>query len=287
MKNIPVFPKVMTKGSATATIYERQYEKDTKHGRRKYVEYRLAYYVGKERKLKTFADYESAKAAADEVLGDIRDGKPEPVALSGFDRDRFQRAEAAVLPTGIALDVAASHFAKAVEILGSDLVIEAAREYDKRHRNLQPRLVGEAVEEFITVQELRQKDGHLSAVHVNRQAARLRAFAEQIKINVASVTAQDIDRFLDGLMKPDGQRVGLRTRDNWADEITGFFEWAKVKKYVPFDFNETVSRLSSDRDKPIEVYEPEEMAALLAKAESDLAPALQSVPLLACALLRF
>ena len=45
INKIPEFPKVITKGSVTVRIYEREYEKDTvTQGKRKYVEYTLAWY---------------------------------------------------------------------------------------------------------------------------------------------------------------------------------------------------------------------------------------------------
>ena len=58
------------------------------------------------------------------------------------------------------------------------------------------------------------------------------------------------------------------------------FEWAKVKHYVPFDFDEhtRITRLSNDGDGPIAIYTPQELSALLTNATGDLS---RLVPFLA------
>jgi hypothetical protein len=54
-------------------------------------------------------------------------------ALNPRERSEFIRAKAIVGKINQPLVLVAQHYAKAVKILGTDLVIEAAREYAKRH----------------------------------------------------------------------------------------------------------------------------------------------------------
>jgi integrase len=268
----PEFPKEVTKDSCTVTIYEREFSKPDKDGKdRDYVEYILAYYQNGKRKRETSADYLAIKARADEVLDDLAEGRPvEPGAIKAADRIDLNLANEILKPTGIGLINAVTHFAKAVEILGADLVIVAAQEYKKRNlTKIKPMLVSEVVDEFIADKE-RQKR---SAIHVQHLESQLRRFAGSAVQSIATVTAGEIDMFLDGLQT--GKRaVGPRTRDNFADAIVTLYKWAKMKRYVPSDYDETerITRLSNDEDGAIEIYSPEELTALLAKADAKLIP---------------
>jgi integrase len=262
----PEFPWVKKKGSRTVTIYKREYQKRTKDGaKRDYREYILVWYDDKGgRNRETSADLMALQTRALEVLEDLKEGRTDGGALRASQRNDYLRACHYMAPTGIALDVGARHFAEAVKILGGDLVIAAAQDYARRNKGVVHCPVSKAVEEFVAAQERREQLGKLSNVHVTRQAARLRAFAESAQMNVASVTADDIDAFL------DSRGGSPRTRDNWADEIAAFYNWAKLKRHVPKDFDETerITRLDSDQDGPIEIYTPEEMQKLLTRAES-------------------
>ena len=273
------FPKEVSKDSCTVTIYEREFSKPDKDGKdRDYVEYILAYYQYGKRKRETSADFLALRTRADEVLDDLAEGRPvEPGAIKSGERIDLNLANEILKPTGIGLVTAATHFAKAVEILGADLVIEAAQEYKKRNlTKIQPRLVSEVVDEFIAAKEsLKRKDGtqKLSAIHVQHLESQLRRFAGSALQNIATVTAGEIDAFLDSLQKGK-HPIGPRTRDNFADAIVTLYKWAKVKRYVPSDYDEMerITRLGSDEDGAIEIYSPEELTALLAKADSKLIP---------------
>jgi integrase len=267
-KNRPeldLFPFKAIRGNEAVTIY---FVRDGN-----YDAFKIPYYQdGKRRKFHRFPNYEGARDKGNEMLDQLARGDSEAIALSNTDKLIYLRALETLRPTGIALDVAVAHFVKAFEILGGDYVISAAQDYARRQMNkVKPCLIPAAVEEFIATQERRQHRRKLSDVHVRRQAARLRAFAECAKVNVGSVTADDIDQFLDALKKKDDSMVGPRTRDNWADEIVAFFEWAKIKRYVPDEYSETsrITRLDRDEDGPIEIYSPEEFGRLVSAAAKE------------------
>ncbi|HEY5915421.1 MAG TPA: tyrosine-type recombinase/integrase [Verrucomicrobiae bacterium] len=278
----PTFPEEIKDESCTATIYEREFTKPDKDGKpKRYLEYRLTWYEDGKRQIKTSANYLALRTQAIEILKDLKEGRRTTSSaadlLTAAQRNEYARAVKIVQPTGVALDVVATHFAEAVKILGSDLVVLAAQEYANRHRKLQARTVSEAVEEFITEKERRLQAGTLSDVHVRRLASRLRAFAGAVSMNIASVTAEDINKFLDDLrVSDDGPVVSTRTRDNWADSIATLYEWSKVKRYVPFDYDEPsrITRLDNDEEGVIEIYTPAEMKALLDNADKELLPVL-------------
>jgi integrase len=257
------FPLKAIRGNASATIYLIHDAKGDC--------FRLPYQEAGKRKFHRFPDYDGVRAKGNEMLEQVASGNMDAIALTNADKLIYETALDILRPLGVRLDTAVHQYADAVKILGADMVVAAAHEYLDRHLNkVKHCLVPKAVEDFIADQERREQADRLSAVHVRRQAARLRAFAQSIAIKVASVKAEDIDRFLDGLKKKDKAAVGARTRDNWADTIVGFFEWAKLKRYTPDDYDELgrITRLDSDRDGLIEIYTPAEIQTLLEKAKS-------------------
>ena len=186
-------------------------------------------------------------------------------ALSSGERSEYMRAKDIVSKLNQPLDIALRHYAEAVKILGSDLVIEAAREYAKRHpAKLPPIKVADLVSEFLE-EKIRQgrSDRHRETLksHCTR-------FAGAVSMNIGSVTAPDVEAFLNGL------EVGARTHDNVLNSVNTLFEYAKRKRYLPADHDELsrVTRLDNNEDGPIEIFTPAEIRSLLATAEKSIAP---------------
>jgi hypothetical protein len=139
----PDFPKEIKRGSVTVTIY--------KTPSKGYPLYVLAYYQDDRRKREYNADYQILLKRANEVLDDLIAARPvEAGALNSSERSEFMRAKAIVAKINQPLDIVARHYVEAVKILGNDLVIEAAREYAKRHpAKLPPIKVADLVTEFL------------------------------------------------------------------------------------------------------------------------------------------
>jgi integrase len=254
----PEFPKEIKRGSVSVIIY--------KTPSKGYDNYTLAYYQAGHRKREYNSDYGTILNRATEVLDDLSEGRPAEIgALKNTERNEFLRAKAALKNTKSPLDVVARHYDEAVRILGSELVIEAAREYAKRHPAKMPqKLVAEIVTEFLGEKEAQGR----SARHLETLKSHCQRFGDSISMNIGSVTAADVDLFLDSL------KVGSRTRDNYADSLRTMFEFAKRKRYLPSDYDEMtrVTRLSNDEDGPIEIYTPDELTMLLSNADDDLVP---------------
>jgi hypothetical protein len=219
------FPMEVKKGSCAVTIYDTP--------TRGYEGYTLVYYQDGKRKRETSADLNAMRTRADEVLEDLSEGRTDSTALKASERNDFARAVQILKPTGQPIDVAARHYAKAFEILGSDLVIAAAQEYAKRHLN---RVVQKTVAEVVT-DLLDEKKGKGKRHYDTLRSHLENRFGKSVLMNMASVTASDIDAFLDGL-KVDKLPVSARTRDNYANSIGTLCEFAKRKRYVASDFDE-------------------------------------------------
>ncbi len=251
------FPKEISKGSCTVTIYETP-TKD-------YPGYTLVYYQGGKRKRETSADLSALRSRADEVLDDLKDGRTDTGALKASERADYFHAIDLLKPTGQPLHVAVSHFAKAVEILGGDMVIAAAQDYVKRHMSkIKPRLVSEVVVEMLDEKRKQKRSDR----HVYTLESHLNRFGSSVVKHIATVTAPEIDAFLDGL------NVGARTRDNNTSSIVSLFQWAKKKRYLPSDFDEAsrITRLDNHDGSPIDIYTPAEIDGLLRSADANLIP---------------
>lgn len=261
----PEFPREIKKGSVAVTIYETP--------SKGYEHYTLVYYEQGARKREYGSDYTAIVNRAGEILDDLNDGRPTQAgALKATERTELVRAKFIVLKVSVVtksppppLDVVARHWAEAVKILGSDLVIEAAREYARRHPVKMPaKLVADVVTEFLDEKE---KQGR-SERHRETLKSHCTRFGENVSGNIGGVTTSDVELFLDGL------KVGARTRDNIANSIRTLFEFAKRKRYVPSDYDEhtRVNRLANGEDGPIDIFRPDEITALLAAADESLVP---------------
>jgi len=238
-----------------------------------YEHYTLVYHEQGARKREYSSDLTAIVNREKDVRDDLKNQRPTQAgALKASERTELVRAKFIMLKVSVAtksppppLDVVARHWAEAVKILGSDLVIEAAREYAKRHPVKMPaKLVADVVTEFL---DEKDKQGR-SERHRETLKSHCTRFGENVSMNIGSVTASDVELFLDGL------NVGARTRDNISNSIRTLFEFAKRKRYVPADYDEhtRVSRMANGEDGPIEIFRPNEITALLAAADESLVP---------------
>jgi integrase len=261
----PQFPKEIKRGSIGVVIYETP--------SKGYVNYTLTYYQDGHRKREYSADYSAILKRSEEVLDDLNNGKP---TVEGFlktsERTEFVRAKDTLKLKNVALplDIVARHYAEAVKLLGSDLVIEAAREYAKRHPHKLPqKSVADVVDEFI--QTKRAKG--ISRRYAEDLTYRLGRFKDSIRSNIGQVDADEIRIFLDGLTKANGEKVSARSYNNFRLVLVTLFEFAKKRKYLPADWGEFGSvDMMKDKVGAIEIFTPEEMRKLLSHAKAELVP---------------
>jgi integrase len=269
----PQFPIKFDEGGHIFTIYHTPMIKKNREGVEiPYDCYTLAYRQGGNRRRELSADLGALRDRAKEIAEDIDAGHPESTSLRKSERDEYIGSRGVVEPLGVSLLVAATHFAEAFKILGGDLIIEAAREYARRHfEKLEPKLVSEVVEAML----LEKRRDKRSDRHIETLAGHLLRFAETFKQNIDTVTFQDINLFLDSLTKGNPPvPVSNRTRANYANSIVTLLEWAKLHNHVLEDSTDAkkVSRFETDEDGPIEIYTPAEIGAFLSKADSKLIP---------------
>ena len=238
-----------------------------------YDTFTLAYYQDGHRRREYSNNYSTILKRANEVLDDLRQGKPAVEgALKTAERLEFVRAKENLKSKNITLplDVVARHFAEAVKLLGSDLVIEAAREYAKRHpQKLPQKTVAEVADEFIAAKRAKG----VSRRYEEDLVYRLGQFKAVVQGNISQMDAEVLRSFLDGLTKADGAKISPRSYNNFRLALNTLFQFAKKRKYLPTDWNEFEAvEIMKDSGGAIEIFTPDEIAKLLAAADRDLIP---------------
>jgi len=262
---LPEFPKVLRQDSVSVVIY--------KTPSKGYDTFTLAYYQDGHRRREYSNNYSTILKRANEVLDDLRQGKPAVEgALKTAERLEFVRAKENLKSKNITLplDVVARHFAEAVKLLGSDLVIEAAREYAKRHpQRLPQKTVAEVADEFIAAKRAKG----VSRRYEEDLVYRLGQFKAVVQGNISQMDAEVLRSFLDGLTKADGAKISPRSYNNFRLALNTLFQFAKKRKYLPTDWNEFEAvEIMKDSGGAIEIFTPDEIAKLLAAADRDLIP---------------
>ena len=250
------FPVEIRKGNSVVKIY--------RHTNKGYEEFKVAFYDNGQRKLETFADYSRAKNRADSINQSVCNGDLSVISLTGADRVAFMRAIEALKPTSTPLDLAAREYAKAMEILNGNSLLEAVRYFAKKHPAKLPRkTVSEVVEEFI--EDRRSKK--LSNDYLADVRYRGGRFADAFHCSISDISAKDIRTFIASL------NLSPRSQNNFRLSINTFFGFAKSRGYLPKDHDEMASVDVIKEDAlEIEIYTPEEMANLLSRARPEMVP---------------
>jgi integrase len=251
------FPERVEKFGVSATIYA---PKNKSKG------FTVAYHVRGKLLRKVRNSYEDAKQLAQAVVEQKGSGELDVLTLTSHDCLVYQRADAAVKPTGRPLDLIALEYAEAVKLLGNESLIEAVKFYlANRTQKVTAHTVEEVVKELL---ENKQRNGR-SKLYLTDLRLRLVRFAKSFRCPIHTVEPADLQRFLNGLkMKP-------RSRNNFRRAIGTLFRFAKVRRYVaPTHTGILEVERASDEAAEIQVFLVEELIKLLAAAKEDLIPAL-------------
>ncbi len=224
----------------------------------------VVHYLGKKRVRKTFADLDLAVTEAEIVANKLSAGELDVLTLSSQERLSYVRAVAALAPTNIPLEMAAIEFAEAVKLLKGGSVLEAVRDYVKRHPSNRPqRTVSQVVTELLAA---KRADG-LSAVYLKDLDGRLGRFARSFKTAISTVSVSDIEDFLRSL------ELSGRSRNNYRRAIATLFYFAETRGYIEKGGTDVESvALAKVGEGSIEIFSPDEIGRLLRLAEPVLVP---------------
>lgn len=235
--------------------------------RKKRETFQLAYYVGSKRQRVTVrGDIEAAKKKAKELAGSITSGAAaDALHLTALDRRVFLSAKQTCAPFGRAVDAVCREWAESQALLGEETsVLEVIREWQRRRTTGFPRAnVKQVVEELIATLEGARR----SASTVKSLKIPLKRFAKHFQMPIADVQTQEIQRWLQ--LYP---HVAPRTANNWIAAVTRLFNFAKGR-YLPRDAStvaDALVPLSNDRRGAVAIFQPWEIAKILALAPSHL-----------------
>jgi len=270
-------------GNVTVKLYRRQ--RWTANRKTKRTIYELADYTSGVRRLRGFTDHGDARKEAEKIARQLSSGDATAATMRNSEAASYGRALELLRPTGTALEVAAATYAKAVEILGSDAVIEAATFY-ARHRadQVQRRAVADVIAELIATKEARGK----SPRYIGDLRARLARFAKffgadtsiitqpDLKVepdtrnrgaDISTVTTADVQKWLDGL------KLSAQSARNFRTVIGTLFSFAESRGYIfkggnPIEGTEQITANGGD----IQIYTPDEITVLLKAATREFLP---------------
>lgn len=252
-------PQVVKVGNVGVRIYHRtKLHRESGVG---YDIYEVADYTSGVRRLRSFSVKSEALAEAQKIARQLSTGEATAATLTNSQAASFGRATEILRPSGARLEVAASVYAKAFEILGDDAILEACRFY-KSHRadQVTRKRVADVVAELLET----KKNRGASARYIQDLRARLNRFAEAFSVDVSTITTADIQKWLDGL------KLAAQTAKNFRTVLRTFFNFAEARGYVHKGGNpvEDTERIST-QGSAIEIFTPKEMAALLASAPKE------------------
>ncbi len=202
------------------------------------------------RKRQNFADLAEAKAEAYRLAANLQKGEISVLKLSNRDYSAYVHAVAQVQPTGRSLDVAASEFAEAVQMLGKRTsLVEAVRFYVEHHATALPRKsIRGVVDEMIAA---KRADG-MSHRYLEDPESRLGRFAKECIGLLSDLTSKDLKQWLNGL------GVGARGRNNFRAQLVLLFNFAKHSGYLLKNQPTEADSLTKAKDtaSAIEIFYP-------------------------------
>lgn len=251
MKTPDSFPVTVKSGNSIVKIY--------RHENGKYVEFKVAFYLDGKRKMETFADYGKAKKRADDINDSVKAGDSEALSISREDRILFERASSALEGCGVEIDTATREYAEARRLLGKVPLLEAVRDYLKRHpANLKKQTVQEI---YTALLNAKRKDG-VSEIYLKDLSVRLSKFSETFHCNISDITSDQITEFLRSL------DVKGRSRNNYRRSIGTLIKFAESKGAIA---KGSIALGDIARAKEeffhVETFTPEEMGKLLKAAQ--------------------
>ena len=256
-------PETVKVGNIVVRIYRRQ---TTVKGR-EYQTYQVEDYTTGRRVLRSISDHGEAIQEAERIANQLSTGEVTAAQMSNSEAADYGSSVETLRPTGIGIVSAAAIVAKAVEILGGDRIIEAAR-FFARHRadKITHKTVAEVVTELIEAKEGRGKSDR----YIGDLSARLTRFAESNAGDIGNVTTADVQRWLDGL------KVAPQTAKNFRTVLHTLFSFAESRGYIFKGGNPVADteHISTNGGAAIEIYSPAEMLALLNHAPTAFVPVL-------------
>jgi integrase len=234
-----------------------------------YQSFLVSYYSGGRRIQERAKTLEAAKAKAKAAIKQITEGSGRLVALTAVEVADYVAAVRTLRPLGnVSLSDIAADYVAAAELLPKGARLrDAATDYAKAHKRkaeLSAVSVADLKDKFLAA----KKNEELSDRYLEDATSRLTKFAKGFRCNIASVTADQITTWLDGI------KARGRTRNNYRNSIIALFRYARTQGYLPRNEVTEGELVPVVKAKPsaIGIYTPDHLAAMLSVVSPDLLP---------------
>ena len=237
------FPLTVRAGSTALKIYRDR--------KRSGDYFRLVYYLGGKRHRLNFKSLDAARREAFAKAAQLSRGDVDALQLNGKDRQIYGRALHALMPTGVALDAAATEYAQAARTLAGHSLLEAVNFYMRHGVNgVSGRMVSDAVTDFWQA----KKASGRSAVYLKDIRYRTGGFSKAFNCEVRQLVAQDIADYLEGL------KLSPRSFNNCRASLRTFFRFCVARGWLSkhADLLSRVERRSGSGGE-IQIFTPGEL----------------------------
>ena len=250
------FPVIVKRGSSSVKIYRDRKPTGTY--------YRVAYHLGGKRHRLHFNDLAKATSEAEAKASQLSRGDVDAMQLSGRDRLEYGRAKDAAKDFTMPLDAVAIEYSEARKLLDGVPLVDAARFYARHHRRgVKRKAVPDAVREMIEEKRL----SGVSDVYLADLRYRLGMFADSFQCDLVSLSPDDMRSFFERI------QLAPCSFNNFLRTLTTFCRFAQDRCWLSkeVDLLSGVKRRKETRT-PVEIFSPQEMAALLEHATPQIAP---------------
>jgi integrase len=268
------FPKIVRFRQAECKIYGKS---------ESYPFYRVSGSVAGKRRMSSHATYAAAKAGADKLVREIAGGNQSAALNPQQASDALaalERLQSLSQITGrrVSLLAAVSEFAEASAKLDGRALSEAVDGFLNTVATVKRVDIAQAMEQFIDQRKsktIAARDGkrpRLSGEWFGLSSGWLREFAATFPgYAVCDLSKDCLSLYMQGHVK-----AAPKTRNARRGAVKMFLRWAVERDYLPAHHRLfEIEDLKHEADDPedIHCYRPSELAALLANADAELAPA--------------
>ena len=249
-----------------------------------YLKHEVVWYDADGRRCKhRFSDLDKAKREAELVATKLANCDKETLKLSPEDRTQLVESQELLRPFNLSIGSAIREFVAARQKLPPGHSLIEAADYFTRRNPVAPtnKYIGDIVAEML---EAKRKAG-VSEIHLRILKGRLERFAQKFQCPIASITVQDVSKYVSDLKAEDGKAVKNRTRGNTLSDLRNFFNFARKQRYISRDVVEEISEIEAPKKEFVEtgIFTPAQMKQMIAEVDDDSDRCLQSELFAACA----
>lgn len=252
-------------GRTVVKIYPRPANRGRKAG------FILADYTTGKRRQRWFTDLKAARKEALRIAALMNAGDLEGASMTGDDRAELVRATQLVAPFNLAVSTACELFAQAAKLVGPHQVVPAAERMAKQHPATRERHpLKETAEAYLEAKRQRKR----SERTMKSATFYLGRFVDAHPGKaVGDFTGPDLQRWMDGLKRDDGEPLSPVSRKHYLVVVRGFFTYCHRRGLIVENPADILEREDARAETDVEFWSPAEARSLLVALDPIAVPA--------------